>query len=160
MSTIGNTFRTGEPGLAELLNQVHSGDVQLPDFQRGWVWDDDHIRSLIASISLSYPIGSVMLLETGGEGARFKPRPVQGAPSSNGKVPGLLILDGQQRMTSLYLALRSGQPVPTRTEKGKDIDRFYYLDVAMCLDPEVDREDAVVSLAPNRLRLVDFNRKI
>jgi len=113
MSTIGNTFRTGEPGLAELLNQVHTGDLQLPDFQRGWVWDDDHIRSLIASISLSYPIGSVMLLETGGDGARFRRRAVQGAPVHNGKKPAMLILDGQQRMTSLYLALRSGQTVPT-----------------------------------------------
>lgn len=160
MSTIGNTFRTGEPGLAELLNQIHAGDVQLPDFQRGWVWDDDHIRSLIASISMSYPIGAVMLLETGGDGARFKPRVVQGAPANNGKKPGSLILDGQQRMTSLYLALRSGQPVPTQTEKGKDIDRFYYLDIAKCLDPEADREDAVVSLPPNRMRLVDFNRLV
>ena len=160
MSTIGNTFRTGEPGLAELLNQVHTGDLQLPDFQRGWVWDDDHIRSLIASISLSYPIGSVMLLEAGGDGARFKPRTVQGAPVHNGKKPAMLILDGQQRMTSLYLALRSGQSVPTTTEKGKDIDRVYYLDVAICLDPEADREDAVVSLAPNRMRLVDFNRVV
>ncbi|MBI2895543.1 MAG: DUF262 domain-containing protein [Deltaproteobacteria bacterium] len=160
MSTISNTFRTGEPGLTELLNQVHAGDLQLPDFQRGWVWDDDHIRSLIASISRSYPIGSVMLLEAGGDGARFKPRAVQGAPEHNGKKPGMLILDGQQRMTSLYLALRSGQPVPTTTEKGKDIDRVYYLDIAMCLDPEADREDAVVSLGPNRMRLVDFNRTV
>lgn len=160
MTTIGNTFRTGEPGLNELLNQVHSGDVQLPDFQRGWVWDDDHIRSLIASISMSYPIGSVMLLETGGDGARFKPRVVQGAPAANGKKPALLILDGQQRMTSLYLALRSGQAVPTRTEKGKDIERVYYLDIAKCNDPEADREDAVISLPPNRMRLIDFNRVV
>jgi len=160
MTMIGNTFRTGEPSLSELLNQVHSGDVQLPDFQRGWVWDDDHIRSLIASISMSYPIGSVMLLETGGDGARFKPRVVQGAPPANGKNPALLILDGQQRMTSLYLALRSGQPVPTRTDKGKDIERVYYLDIPKCIDPEADREDAVVSLPLNRMRLVDFNRVV
>ena len=160
MSTISNTFRTGEPGLNELLNQVHSGDVQLPDFQRGWVWDEDHIRSLIASISMSYPIGSIMLLETGGTGARFKPRVVQGAPAVNGKNPAFLILDGQQRMTSLYLALRSGLPVPTRTDKGKDIDRFYYLDIGKCLDPEEDREEAVVPLPPNRMRLRDFNRVI
>jgi len=160
MSTIGNTFRTGEPSLTDLLNQVHAGDLQLPDFQRGWVWDDDHIRSLIASISLSYPIGSVMLLETGGDGARFKPRPVQGTHVQSGKKPTKLILDGQQRMTSLYLALRSGQPVPTKTEKGKEIDRIYYLDISSCLDREADREDAIVSVGPNRMRLVDFNRVV
>ena len=75
-----------------------------------------------------------MLLETGGEGVRFKPRVVEGAPE-NGKNPQQLILDGQQRMTSLYLALRSGKPVPTQTEKGKDIDRVYYLDMEACCNP-------------------------
>ncbi len=160
MTTISNTFRTAEPGLTELLNQIHQGDVQLPDFQRGWVWSDEHIRSLIASISLSYPIGSVMLLEAGSDGARFKPRVVQGAPVIEGKKPALLILDGQQRMTSLYLALRSGLPVPTRSDAGKDIERIYYLDIARCLDPEADREEAVVSLSPDRMIKSDFNRSI
>ena len=56
MTTIGNTFRTSEPGLGELMNQIHAGDIQLPYFQRGWVWEDDLIRSLIASASMSYQI--------------------------------------------------------------------------------------------------------
>ena len=47
------TFSTGEPNLFELLEQAAAGKVQLPDFQRGWVWDDNHIRSLLASVSLS-----------------------------------------------------------------------------------------------------------
>ena len=63
MSTSRSTFRTAEPDLTKLLEQVHAGELQLPDFQRGWVWDDSHIRSLIASVSKSVPIGSVMLLE-------------------------------------------------------------------------------------------------
>ena len=147
MPSVGSTFRTAEPDLTKLMDQIHTGELQLPDFQRGWVWDDNHIRSLIASVSKSYPIGSVMLLETGGEGVRFKPRSVQGAPQ-NGSQPQFLILDGQQRMTSLYLALRSGQSVPTRTDKGKDIDRVYYIEIAASLDPEIDREDAVRSLPP------------
>jgi len=160
MANIGSTFRTNEPDLTSLMEQIHGGEIQLPDFQREWVWDDDHIRSLIASISLSYPIGSVMLLEAGGTGARFKPRTVQGTPTNGGKKPEFLILDGQQRMTSLYLALRSGKAVPTRTEKGQDIERVYYLDIAKCLDPEIDREDAVLSLPANRMRLIDFNRVV
>ncbi|HCH64971.1 MAG TPA: hypothetical protein DFR83_19360, partial [Deltaproteobacteria bacterium] len=133
--------------------------VQLPDFQRGWVWDDSHIKSLIASISRSFPIGSVMLLENGGDGVRFKPRPVQGAPV-NGAAPEQLILDGQQRMTSLYLALRSGKPVATRTEKGKKIDRYYYLDMVACLDSDTEREYAVVSISPDRVVRTNFNRDI
>ena len=157
MTLTASTFRTAEPALSELLDSIHSGKVQLPDFQRGSVWDDNHIRSLIASISRSFPIGSVMLLENGGDGVRFKPRTVEGAPSTS-VAPEQLILDGQQRMTSLYLALRSGKPVATRTEKGKDVDRYYYIDISACLDREADREDAVVSISPERVIRTNFNR--
>ena len=66
------SFRTAEPALKDVLDGIASGQIQLPDFQRGWVWDDNHIRSLIASLSLSYPIGAVMFLEAGG--VPFKPR--------------------------------------------------------------------------------------
>jgi uncharacterized protein with ParB-like and HNH nuclease domain len=51
--------------------------MQLPDFQRGWVWDDEHIRSLLVSIARCFPIGAVMLLETGDK-VRFQVRPVEG----------------------------------------------------------------------------------
>jgi hypothetical protein len=161
MSTTGSTFRTDQPLLQELLDEIHKGNTQLPDFQRGWVWDDQHIRALIASVSLSYPIGAVMLLETGGEGAKFQPRRFEGAPPG-GNAPAKLVLDGQQRLTSLYLAMRSGNPVPTTTEKDKEkeILRVYYLDMAACLVSEGDRFDAVRSLPADRILRSDFGRKI
>lgn len=56
------TFRTAEPALKDVLDSIAKGEMQLPDFQRGWVWDDEHIRSLIASLSRSCPIGAVMFL--------------------------------------------------------------------------------------------------
>ncbi len=160
MSAIGSTFRTDEPHLHELLEEVHKGQIQLPDFQRGWVWDDDHIRALIASVSLSYPIGAVMLLEAGGAGVRFKPRLFEGVTLPGRVEPARLALDGQQRLTSLYMALRSGKPVPTRTEKGKDIDRVYYLNMLASLDEETDRKDAVLSFSPDRQQRSDFGRSI
>jgi hypothetical protein len=160
MASVASTFKTHEPSLPELLEEIHKGNIQLPDFQRGWVWDDDRIRALIASVSLSYPIGAVMVMETGGDGVRFKPRPVEGAPQPGPKGPQRLILDGQQRLTSLYLALRSGKPVKTQTAKKEPIDRVYLLDIAKCLNVDTDRFDAVVSLPPNRMRKSDFDRKI
>ncbi len=63
--------------LSDLLKDIISGKIQLPDFQRGWVWDDDHIRDLLVSIAKSFPVGAVMLLESGGE-VRFQTRPVEG----------------------------------------------------------------------------------
>jgi hypothetical protein len=160
MPAAGSTFRTDDPMLRKLLEQIGHGIVQLPDFQRGWIWDDRHIRALLASVTLSYPIGAVMLLESGDHNVRFKPRSVEGVDPAGLPEPTYLILDGQQRLTSLYLALSSGKPVPTRTEKGQDIQRLYYLDMAQCLDPEVDRIDAIVAVPPDRMIKSDFGRKI
>lgn len=160
MSFSSSMFETNEPSLDELLNEIHKGKIQLPDFQRGWVWDDNHIRDLIASVSESYPIGAVMFLETGGAGANFKPRLLEGVELPNPPAPKLLILDGQQRLTSLYLALRSGRMVKTRTEKGQEIERVYYLDMVQCLNPDADRFDAVVSLPADRILRTDFGRQI
>lgn len=75
----GSTFQTNPYDLDRLLQDCHRGMLQLPDFQRSWVWDEDRIRSLIASISRAFPVGALMTLETGGE-VNFKPRPVEGTP--------------------------------------------------------------------------------
>jgi uncharacterized protein with ParB-like and HNH nuclease domain len=58
---MSTTFDSTKRGLQELLRDVQAGKLKLPDFQRGWVWDDNHILSLIASIAESFPIGAVML---------------------------------------------------------------------------------------------------
>ncbi|MBP8258414.1 MAG: DUF262 domain-containing protein [Verrucomicrobia bacterium] len=160
MSSPHCTFSTGEPALSDLLVQIGKGEVQLPDFQRGWVWDDNHIRSLIASVSMSYPIGAVMLLEMGGNGVRFKPRRVEGSAVPNGTVPTKLILDGQQRLTSLFLTMKSGQPVSTKTDKDEPIQRLYFLDIAKCVQNGDDRMDAVRSLPPELKLTSDFGRKV
>lgn len=152
------SFRTAEPALKDVLDGIAAGQIQLPDFQRGWVWDDNHIRSLIASLSLSYPIGAVMFLEAGG--VPFKPRLFAGVQLQPAPKPKTLVLDGQQRLTSMYLSLRSGQPVPTRTEKGADIRRLYFLDMAKCLDPEADREEAVISVPESLQVTSDFGRRV
>ncbi|WP_186136292.1 DUF262 domain-containing protein [Burkholderia gladioli] len=152
------SFRTAEPALKDVLDGIAAGQIQLPDFQRGWVWDDNHIRSLIASLSLSYPIGAVMFLEAGG--VPFKPRLFAGVHLQPAPKPKTLVLDGQQRLTSMYLSLRSGQPVPTRTEKGADISRLYFLDMAKCLDPDADREEAVISVPETQQITTDFGRKV
>lgn len=160
MPPLGNTFRSAEPMLHELLAQVHRGALQLPEFQRGWVWDDERIRRLIASASLSYPIGAAMLMETGGDGVNFSPRLVEGVVLTPQPKLDRLVLDGQQRFTSLYRFLRSGRPVVTPPEKGDRIERVYYLDIARCIDPQVDRVDAVIGVPVDRVSRKNFNRDI
>jgi hypothetical protein len=148
---IGASFDSTKTPLQELLDRADSGKLQLPDFQRGWVWDDDRIRSLLASVSVSFPIGAVMLLQTGGENVRFKPRPLAGTdPRLREIAPETLILDGQQRLTSFYLALMSQAVVETKDAKGKPIRRWYYVDMKKAVNATADREDAVLSVPEDR----------
>lgn len=146
--------------LDALLGEAANGSSQLPDFQRGWVWDDERVKGLLASISLGYPIGAVMMLRAGGDSVRFKQRPLEGAPDPPSEPADRLILDGQQRLTSLFQSLRLDRPVLTRDQHGREIERWYYFDMQKALDPNADREEAVVSLPPDRKVKSSFGREI
>ena len=101
-----------------------------------------------------------MFLEYGNESIHFKYKPIEGSPAAPTVEPDELILDGQQRLTSLYNALYSRNPVHTRTDKGKDIDRYYYLDIEKVLDPKADDEEVVISVPASKKTTSDFGRKV
>lgn len=145
--------------LSELMRDVSNGKEQLPEFQRGWTWDDDRIRGIIASLSQGYPMGAIMRLEYGNENVRFKYRTIEGV-SVTGVTPEFLILDGQQRLTSMFRATCCKEPVETKTDKGKEIKRFYYLDIKKCLDENEDRFDAVVAVPSDRKIKKNFDRDV
>jgi hypothetical protein len=156
-----STFDSTKTRLADLLRAVEGGKIQLPDFQRGWVWDDEHIRSLLVSIARAFPVGAVMLLEMGGD-AKFKIRPVEGldpltCPPTKAEK---LILDGQQRLTSLTQVLILNQPVKTRDEKKRPIDRYYYINIERALDGPAYIEDAIVGVDADRTQRTNFGRDI
>lgn len=145
--------------LGNVLKDVASGTLQLPDFQREWKWDDERIRALIATVTLDYPLGVVMALQTGGP-SNFKARTLNGAESAEGKTPELLLLDGQQRMTSLFQALHRDQPVETVDTRNKELKRWYYIDIAKAIGAPADRDDAVVSVPEDRILRSDFARRV
>lgn len=154
-----STFKTNPVPLHGLLQDCHDGTLQLPDFQRSWVWDEERIRSLIASISRAFPVGVLMTLGTGGT-VNFKPRPVEGAPAEALHVaPKSLLLDGQQRMTSLYQVSIRDQVVSTVTPRNKRVKRWFYIDMMMALDPLADREEAIVGVPEDRIVKKDFGKK-
>lgn len=159
MTGVISTFDSTKQSLNLVLSGAESGKTQLPDFQRGWVWDDDHIKDLLASVSRGFPIGTVMLLETGGDGVQFKPRPIEGAEPRVSE-PEQLVLDGQQRITSLFQSLLSGNPVRTRDSRGKEIDRWYYINIPAALDDDVEREDAIVSIPADKVVRTNFGRDV
>lgn len=155
-----SSFDVKQPFLQDMLRNIGDGRIQLPDFQREWVWDDYHIRSIIASVSQSFPIGVVLALEAGDTDIRFKTRPLEGVDTQYAnKKPETLILDGQQRLTALFQALMSERPVSTRNTRGNETLRHYYLDMEACITDEIEREEAVLSCEEDR-RLQTAHGKI
>ena len=154
-------FTTNPIALNALLNDVHHGRIQLPDFQRGWVWDDERIKGLLVSISRSFPVGAVMTLSADGD-MQFQKRPIEGVPVNGNKNPDRYLLDGQQRLTSLYQALRYPGPVETKEKPGGNrvIKRRYYLDMQAALDPSADPEDRIISVPEGRVETRNFGRDI
>lgn len=153
-----STFDSTKTPLPEIIKQITEGKLQLPDFQRGWVWDDSHVRSLLVSVARSFPVGAVMLLETGGE-VRFQTRPIENLMFS-GLIPEpeRLILDGQQRLTSLTQVLALATPVKTFNETGKPIERHYYVDIEAALDDRLD--DAFIAVEADKSIRTNFGRDI
>ena len=135
-------FGIEKEDLRALLAEAAIGKAQLPEFQRGWVWPDRNIASLIASISLGYPVGTVMMLRTGGP-VKFKERPVEGVAVNDGAQAERLILDGQQRLTSLYRALMHPGPVETRDVRKKPVTGWFYIDIDHALSDESLRDEAI-----------------
>lgn len=156
----GPTFQTNPIDLSTLLNECRTGKLQLPDFQRSWVWDEDRIKSLIASISRSFPIGALMTLYTGGQ-VEFKPRIIEGAPEkAKYESPLSLLLDGQQRITSMYQVTIRKQVVETITAKNKNVKRWFYIDIKKALDSNIDREEAILSIPEDKKLTTNFGREI
>ena len=154
-----STFDSTKTLLSDLLAKVVKGKLQLPDFQRGWVWDDEHIQSLLVSIARSFPIGAVMLLETGG-GTRFQVRPVEGVDLAPNTAPDELILDGQQRLTSLTQVLKLDKPVATRDEKKRELRLHYYFNIEKALEGPEALEGAIVAVDEGRTRRTNFGRDV
>ncbi|GHV46978.1 hypothetical protein FACS1894204_09680 [Synergistales bacterium] len=155
---MASTFKSNDTAIADILKDIKNGTNQLPDFQRGWVWDDGKICELIASISNSYPIGAFMFLEYGGDTVRFKYRPFTGCGATN--KPDILVLDGQQRLTSIHNAMFCKTPVSTQTAKKEKIERYYYLDIDKCLSSTTDRIEAVISVPTDRVIRENFAHDI
>lgn len=131
-------YRDTGYSLIHLIADIRVGRLALPDIQRPFVWSSAKTRDLFDSMYRGYPIGTLMFWETGADvGVR------QIGTAENEKVPQLLIVDGQQRLTSLYAVL-TGHKVLTKTFENKRIriafrpedEAFEVTDVAIERDPE------------------------
>ncbi|MFD8893560.1 DUF262 domain-containing protein [Streptomyces sp. NPDC059566] len=135
-------FQTNPLQVLNIVTRIQSQEIALPDFQRDFVWDSTRTAELLGSIMSRYPVGTLLFWEQG-EGQPFASRRFDGVANTSSKAPSVLVLDGQQRLTSLYQAL---------TGSG---DERYFIKVDEFVDlasrsvrevPEVDFEKAIFSM--------------
>lgn len=153
-------FESTKEQLQKLLERVDAGEIQLPDFQRGWVWDEDNMRSLLASVLNGFPVGALLTLQTGGE-VSFAPRAIEGVDlGKTPPQPDELLLDGQQRMTTLYQTLYSKAPVEVKNARKGRTTRHFFLDIRKALQQETITEDAILSVPADLIERRNFDRDI
>lgn len=92
--------------LSTILDQIDMGGIALPQFQRGYVWNREQVRKLMASLYQGHPVGSLLVWDTRTEQVTSQIK--GGGPIRQGLVK--LLLDGQQRITSLYGIIRGKAP--------------------------------------------------
>ena len=89
--------------LSDLIQQIKYGELVLPEFQRGYVWTREKVKSYVRSLYLEYPTGHFLVWKT------YSPQRTRGSSPLTEKAYSRLILDGQQRLTSAY-TLFEGKP--------------------------------------------------
>lgn len=95
-------FKKVDYTLKKLIEDIHMGEIGLPDIQRPFVWPRSKVRDLFDSMYRGFPIGYLLFLENGYSGEH---RTI--GASGKQKAPRLLIVDGQQRLTSLYAVIKA-----------------------------------------------------
>lgn len=153
-------FLTPMHELGEYLTWTRDGTIQLPDFQRGYKWEDERIRQLLVTVLRGHPMGAVMLLKTGNSQVRFKPRAIEGVSLPARTDATYLLLDGQQRLTSLTQALSGDGAVATKDSRGKLLDRRYLVHMETALAGSDRVDEAVISIPADGLIKEDFGRVV
>lgn len=105
-----------------ILDQIDLGAMALPEFQRGYVWNRNQVRELMGSLYNRYPVGGLLVWVTKTDSADS--RGAQQLAAGNVK----LILDGQQRVTSLYGIIRGQQPPFFQGDQRAFTDLFFNMD--------------------------------
>jgi len=108
-------FKKVDYTLSGLINAIDMGEIGLPDIQRPFVWPNAKVRDLFDSMYKGFPVGYLLFWASGVDnGHRLI------GSSTKQKVPNLLIVDGQQRLTSLYSVMK-GIPVVRSNYKKEHI---------------------------------------
>ena len=123
--------------IEDIIKDVEKGKISVPKFQRYWTWDRQQIEELWESIFRSYYIGSLLHWETGKE--RLGAEPVRGGPKTEKNAD--YILDGQQRITAIYYAVKAPKIGLPNTTK----PYVFFLNINSLLDPRSHSSEIIDS---------------
>ena len=125
--------------LIDIVGDVRKGRVVLPEFQRSFIWNRRQIEELVVSVLNEYFIGSLLTLNVVPDHVPFRPRIIEGVEHATPH-PATMILDGQQRVTSIHYALYG----PDINLKGTSFPYRFFLNIDAAVNERWD--EAVYSL--------------
>ena len=105
--------------LGELRGKIENGDITIPQFQRQFVWSLDNCAKLFDSIFKGYPVGTITLWTTQERMRNVKEIAGYKFPDAKPGYPVNYVLDGQQRLTSIYVGLRG-----EKIDNGKEVTDY------------------------------------
>lgn len=109
-----NVYTKVDYTLRGLISKIELGEIALPDLQRPFIWTNSAVRDLFDSLYLGYPVGFFLFWETSGISSSKSI-----GTSDKQKEPKLLVVDGQQRLTSLYAIIKGSEVIRDNFQKGK-----------------------------------------
>lgn len=132
-----------------LFVEIHDGQIKIPNFQRDFVWDKLQTAKLIDSIIKGFPIGTFILWKTREEIRHYKNIGNDELPKTNEGESSFYILDGQQRITSLY-AVRKGLIYQYISRNGDRMEIDYKdISIDLSMNPDADEEVVFTDPPPN-----------
>lgn len=128
----------GEKQISEILLSIDNDEYTIPEFQRGYVWNSKQVKSFFRSLYLGYPSGSFLIWKT------KEPSKIRGNQKESNSIFHQLILDGQQRLTTIYTIFKGQTPewyegVSLRTDLYFNIETEefeYYMSKKMVNKPD------------------------
>jgi hypothetical protein len=124
-----------KPDVKSLVDDISKGKVALPDFQRDFIWKADDVQDLLISIFADFYIGTMLVIDEVRDEAKFKLRLIDGVPRDTAISSIVkILLDGQQRCSSLYYALRA----PSIPLAGRKNPYLFFLNLAAAERDEPD----------------------
>lgn len=127
-----------EKKISDILHSIDNGEYKIPEFQRGYVWNSNQVKGFFRSLYLGYPSGSFLIWKT------KDPSKIRGSLTETNSTFHQLILDGQQRLTTIYTIFRGETPdwyegVSLRTDLyfNLETEEFeYFMQKKMSNNPE------------------------